>query len=230
MPGMILETRVANAVSEAEAAELAREIYGIAATAMALPGEYDDNFHLVAGEGHAFVLKVMHPAREESFIDMQVEALRMLTEKLPQRRLPRVILTLNEKSIATVTARGGERRIVWMLSYVRGATLAEVNPHSDGLLRSVGRLLGEMDAGLAGFTHPAAHVELKWDSSRAGWIANALQVIEDPKQRALVEQFVALYEAEVHPTLASLRRSVIYGQANDHNALVRERRPRRTED
>jgi len=223
---MLLETRVANAVSEGAAAELAREIYGIAATAKALPGEYDDNFHLVDADGRAFILKVMHPARQESFVDMQAEALRLLAEKLPRRRLPRVISTKDKETFTTIPASDSERRIVWMLSYVPGKMLAEVNPHSEELLRGVGRLLGEMDAALAGFTHTAAHAELKWDSARAAWIANALQVIEDDERRALVRSVVRRYEAEVTPMLGSLRRSVIYGDANDHNVLVTEGWPR----
>ena len=43
---MLLEERVARATTEADAVELARELYGLAVTAKALPGEYDDNFHL----------------------------------------------------------------------------------------------------------------------------------------------------------------------------------------
>src|SRR5258708_9546596 len=44
--------------------------------------------------------------------------------------------------------------------------------------------------------------------------------IGDSKRRALVEKFLALYEAEVAPVLPRLRRTVIYGDANDHNVLV----------
>src|SRR6266403_979147 len=115
---MLLEARVAQPVTEAEALRLARDLYGLEASARALPGEYDDNFHLTSADGHAFVLKVMHPARERSFIDLQCGAL----------------------------------------------------------------------------THLA--------------------------RRALLEKFLALYEVEVVPVLPRLRRSVIYGDANDYNVLV----------
>src|SRR5260370_16077380 len=72
---MLLEARVAQPVTEAEAVRLARELYGIAATARALPGEYDDNFHLTSAAGREVVLKVMHPARERSFIELQSRGL-----------------------------------------------------------------------------------------------------------------------------------------------------------
>jgi 4-aminobutyrate aminotransferase-like enzyme/Ser/Thr protein kinase RdoA (MazF antagonist) len=224
-----METRVAKPTSEAEAARLAREIYGLETHASALPGEYDDNFHLVAIGSQAptdvpseFVLKVMHPAREASFVEMQAQALRRLAEKLPQRELPRVMLSRENKLFTTTSGADGEKRIIWLLSYVAGDELAHAKPHAEELLGSLGALLGEMDAALMGFEHAAAHRELKWDSARAGWIGEALHAIENQERRALVKNALALYEREVMPLLPELRRSVIYGDANDHNVLVGE--------
>ena len=45
--------------TEHDALRLAAELYGLRVTARALPGEYDDNFHLIGEDGRAFVLKVM---------------------------------------------------------------------------------------------------------------------------------------------------------------------------
>src|SRR6266478_280349 len=45
---MLLEARIAQPTTEAEAVRLARELYGLAVAAKSLPGEYDDNFHLTA--------------------------------------------------------------------------------------------------------------------------------------------------------------------------------------
>src|SRR2546430_5643307 len=53
-----------------------------------------------------------------------------------------------------------------------------------------------MDAALQSFTHAAAHRELKWDSSRAGWIKDYVKHIADSKRRALLEKFLALYEVD----------------------------------
>src|SRR5690349_10486905 len=217
---MLLEARVAHRTTETEAAHLAREVYGFAASARALPGEYDDNFHLTAADGRAFVLKVMHPAREQSFIDLQCKALMHLAQQAPQLPLPRVVPNRSGELFSEIIAPDGSKRLVWLLSYVKGTVLAEVRPHAPELLRDLGRFLGEMDAALQSFEHPAAHRELKWDSSRAGWIKEHIPEIEGAERRALVERFLALYEAEVVPRLSRLRRSVIYGDANDHNVLV----------
>ena len=224
---MLLEERVSPATTEAEAVELARELYGLTVTATSLPGEYDDNFHLtsrdegaIAGGGSAgFVLKVMHPARERAFIEMQCGALQHLAQRAPQLTLPRVLLNRKGEAFAVVEA-DGTARLVWMLTYVPGTMLVKARPHSAELLQSVGEFLGQMDAALGDFSHAVAKRELKWDLTRAGWIRGHLHVIRDAAQRGLVEKFLALYEAEAVPALPGLRRSVIYGDANDYNVLV----------
>jgi 4-aminobutyrate aminotransferase-like enzyme/Ser/Thr protein kinase RdoA (MazF antagonist) len=217
---MIPEARVARPVTESEAARMAREIFSLDVSAKSLPGEYDDNFHLTSIDGREFVLKIMHPAREQSFVEMQCQALQHLAHRAPNRSLPRVCPTPDADAFTVAALADGTKRLLWLLTYVPGTVLAKVNPHTGELLHSLGQFLGEMDAGLANFSHPATHRELKWDLSRASWIRDYLSHIGNSKQRALVEKFLALYESEVIPALPSLRRSVIYGDANDHNVLV----------
>ena len=223
---MPLEARVDRPVTETEAVELARELYGIEVRAKSLPGEYDDNFHLTPSSGSAssrgdsFVLKVMHPAREASLIDLQCRALQHLAQRAAQLTLPRVCPTRAGENFTAVTVADGSSRLVWLLTYIHGTVLAHARPHSPELLRSLGQFLGEMDVALADFAHPAAHRELKWDLARAGAIRQHVHHIADGSRRALVENFLALYEGEVVPELAELRRSVVYGDANDYNVLV----------
>src|SRR5437762_6833924 len=217
---MVLEARVAHSVTEAEAVRLARELYGIETAARALPGEYDDNFHLTSRDGHGFVLKVMHPAREQSFIDMQCRALQHLAQRAPQLPLPRVIPNRQGELFSSTMAADGSTRLVWLLTFLNGTIFAKVRPHTAELLGDLGQFLGEMDAALQSFDHAAAHRELKWDSSRAAWIKDHIKHISDSKRPALVEKFLALYEAEVVLNLPRLSHSVIYGDANDYNVLV----------
>lgn len=228
---MLLEERVARPTTEAEAADLARDLYGLAVTAKSLPGEYDDNFHLTPLRNNlsdtqdeaaaaGFVLKVMHPARQRPFIDMQCRALQHLAKRAPQLTLPRVRRNRDGEAFAAITAADGSQRLVWLLSYVPGTMLAKARPHAPDLLQSLGHFVGEMDAALADFSHDAARCELKWDLARAGWIRAHLHHLRDASQITLVEKFLALYEAGVLPALPQLRRSVVYGDANDHNVLV----------
>ncbi len=142
---MPLEARVAELTTEAKAVRLARELYGLEATSRALPGEYDENFRLTAANRREFVLKVMHPAREHSFIDLQCRALTHLAQRAPQLPLPRVTPDRNGELFCSIAAADGSKRLVWLLTFVDGTILAEVRPHTAELLGDLGRFLGEMD-------------------------------------------------------------------------------------
>lgn len=220
IPGMFLEERSAVAMKLADAETLAHELYDITARATELPGEYDANFHLRASDGHEYVLKCMHPAREPAFIEMQCAALAHLAANAPHLPLPRVQLTKTGDRFTCIPGTAGQPRLVWMLSYLPGDILAIGNPHSPELLFNLGRFLGEMDAALDNFSHPATHRELKWDSSRANWIGEHVQTIVDAHRRALIEYFLALSREWIQPAQSGLRKGVIYGDANDHNVLV----------
>jgi 4-aminobutyrate aminotransferase-like enzyme/Ser/Thr protein kinase RdoA (MazF antagonist) len=217
---MIPEPRVAVPIPESEASRLAREIFSLEVSAQSLPGEYDANFHLLSAPGREFVLKVMHPAREPSFVEMQCQAQQHLGKRAPHLPVPRVCATPSGDGFAVAATSDGTKRLVCLLTFVPGTVLAKANPHSPELLRDLGKALGEMDVALADFWHPAARRQLKWDLSRASWIQDHLDRIGDSTRRRLVERFLKLYESEVVPALPSLRRSIIYGDANDHNVLV----------
>ena len=217
---MLLEDRLIAKLSEADAAELAREVYGWEASAKILPGEYDDNFQLASEDGRNFILKIMHPARERAFIDLQCRALEHLAARAPQLELPRVVPGRNREWIKQWRAPDGSLRLVWCLGFIPGNLLAHVKPHSSELLSELGRFLGHVDEALADFLHPGLDRELKWDLARASWVRDYLHHIEDRSRRDLVEKFLSLYQAEVLPALSGLRRSAIYGDANDYNVLV----------
>jgi 4-aminobutyrate aminotransferase-like enzyme/Ser/Thr protein kinase RdoA (MazF antagonist) len=217
---MSSEARLPQPVSPDEAVQLARALYGLEVAVCSLPGEYDSNFQLTTTDGGAFVLKVMHSSRDRTFIDMQCEALTHLAHRASELALPRVQLTRLGETFASACLRNGDKRFVWLLSFLPGSVLAEVCPHTPELLHSLGRLLGQIDRALQDFSHPAATRALKWDLTQADWIREYIPHIEDPSRRMIIEQVLERYESQVVPLLPKLRKSVIYGDANDYNVLV----------
>ncbi len=217
---MMPESRVAAPLASSEATKLALELYGMRTSARALPGEYDDNFHLTTGDSREFVLKIMHPAREAAFVDMQCRALTHLAERVSHLRLPRVVKSKNGELFTQVKIEDGTDRLVWMLTFLPGAVLADGKPRDRELLSSLGSLLGEIDFALLDFAHPATKRELKWDITRSLWARDFDGLVKNGRRRELVERFLRFFELEALPRLPKLRRSVIYGDANDHNALI----------
>ncbi len=208
----------------AKAIRVAREQFGVPAEVSPLPGECDANFHVVGADGRQFVLKVMHPEREPALVELQAGALDHLAARDPALGLPRVERTVAGSRYAAVTMADGSVRLAWMLGWVPGVPLADIRPRHGEVLGSLGELLARLDAALADFESPAAHRDLKWDLTRAGWIAHHLDLIGDPARRALVSRCLGEFQSDLLPALPKLRRGVIHGDANDHNILVRVER------
>ena len=215
---------------EADAERLARELYGRAGSARPLPGERDENF-LLATEGGSFVLKIAEESEREEVLDLQNAALRWLADRAPSLPLPRVVPSAGGLAIAVAAAPDGARRLVRLLTYLPGTVIAEANPRTPAMLEDVGRFLGELDAALDGFAHPAAAGrDLAWDPARAlDVIALHSSAIADPGRRALLAGFVELSQATLPRLRPHLRTGVIHNDANDYNVLVGapSREPRR---
>ena len=217
---MLPEGRAERPVSEGDATRLAASLYGLSAWARALPGEFDDNFRLTAADGRSFVLKAMHPARERGLVAMQCAALAHLEARVPHLPLPRVVPTRGGDAVSEVPGPDGTPRLVWMLSWLPGSTLASARPRARETLTAVGRLLGELDRALADFTHSAARRDFPWDLSRAGALRDSLDRVSDPERRALAGRVLDRFERYVAPALPRLRRQVIHSDANDHNLIL----------
>ncbi|MFN8474550.1 MAG: aminotransferase class III-fold pyridoxal phosphate-dependent enzyme [Anaerolineae bacterium] len=213
-----ISVRGGEGLSAADAARLVWEAYGLRATAAALPGEMGQNFHVRADDGSETILKVSDPSETWESLDFQVQALDHLAAHAPTLPVPRVLRGRDGRSI--VPLDGDEQRYLRLLTYLPGRLLVHVNPHSPQLLRDLGRVLGDMDAALQTFSHPAMRRDLKWDLAEAGWAREHIGYLPDPRQRALVEGFMALYETRAAPRLPDLRASVIYNDGNDYNVLV----------
>src|SRR2546428_7743231 len=153
---MMPEARIAAPVETHEAVRVARELYGLEVSAGRLPGEYDDNFHLTVRDGRAYVLKVMHPSREGSFLDLQCRALQHLAQRAPQLSLPRVCHTRDNQAFQTATLADGSIRLVLVPPYVSRQSLAAGRPPFGGGLGNPGPFPREIDAAVLGLFPPAA--------------------------------------------------------------------------
>jgi 4-aminobutyrate aminotransferase-like enzyme/Ser/Thr protein kinase RdoA (MazF antagonist) len=194
--------------------------YGLDATASPLPSERDRNFLLSTASGDRHVLKISNAGEDPRVIDLQNAALLHLATVAPDIRLPRVRHTADGPAVISVADTEGTPHLARLLTWVPGRVLADVQPHTPELLRSLGTLLGAMDSALATFAHSAAERDLKWDPRRAGWIHEYVRFVEDPARRSLVERLFAFADGELVRLAPGLREGIIYNDANDHNVLV----------
>jgi 4-aminobutyrate aminotransferase-like enzyme/Ser/Thr protein kinase RdoA (MazF antagonist) len=198
------------------AVSIAAELYGLSVMASPLPSERDQNFLLRDAAGARYVLKIANSEEPRELLEMQNEMIRFLGAKRIALNFPRIIASKSGSDIASTNLTGSARHPVRLLTWLDGECLAAVQPHRPALLRSLGRALGQMDAALAGFDHPAAHRSFYWDIRRAGMAREHLGLLPEPR-RKLAARFFDEWEAI---DWSRLRTSVIHNDANDYNVLV----------
>src|SRR5262245_30487618 len=200
----------------AGATRLAREMYGLDAAASPLPSERDQNFLVTTAAGERYVLKIANASEERAMLEAQNAAMAHVSRRMTF--CPRVVPT----TAGTTIGAAGDGHFVRLVTYLPGVPLATTiaGPERTGLYHALGRAIGELDAALADFDHPAVHRDFHWD------LANAERVIDEhlskihDTERALVARIAASSLSIVTTNQASFRHSVIHNDANDWNALV----------
>ena len=171
-------------------------------TARRLPSERDINFLLTDDSDQRFVLKIANTAESRDFLQAQNAVLDYLSERVP----------FCQRVIGEMAEFAGH--FVRLVTYLPGVPLAEIKPHTAGLLQDLGQKLGQLSHALADFDHPAVHRDFHWDLANGNRIINLYApLIEDADLHKLV------LKCRFEPT-TELRRSVIHGDANDYNVLV----------
>ena len=206
--------------SAVQAVQFARERYGLDADAAPLPSERDQNFLLTTRAGTRFVLKIANATEDRATLEAQNAA--MGRAAALTGRAPRTIAALDGEEIGRTTE---PPHFVRLVTYLPGVPLAEHRHRTSELLEDLGRCVGEMDAALAGFDHPAIHRDFHWDLANAPRvIAEHLPLIGDEGWRTTVREVSARAAHAVEARRAWLRRGAIHNDANDWNVLVADGR------
>lgn len=205
------------ALSAAELEMLLELHWGIKGAVTPLASERDQNARVEAAGGR-YVLKVVNPAEDRGFVDLQNGVIAHLASA-GVAGVPRLIPTRTGTAMAETLVEG-KPAMVRLVSYLDGRLLSAV-PKSAALLADLGRFLGRLSAGLQGFGHAAAHrPDFLWSLDNAEGVAGFVPDIADPRRRALVESLFARYRTRVAPVLPRLRASVLHQDANDNNVIV----------
>ena len=204
--------------SETEASLLARAHFGLEGHATSLPSHLDQNFGLDTASGR-FVLKLANTAAESEYVDLQQAVLSHL-QKNGLEHFPKVVCARNGAKKVIVEGRNGECHQLWVVTWLEGRVLAEVNPVLGSLVRDLGAFLGRLDGVLSGFEHELTHRDYIWDLRKADRFAEYLECIPDFERRELVQSTLRSFKGKILPCLDELPQSVIHHDANDHNIIV----------
>ena len=203
----------------ADGERIAREVYGLAGSIGALPGERDCNFRLRTADAREFVLKVLDIASDPGSADCLVSVLDHLAEQDPTLPVPRLIPTLRGEAIGRFT-RDGIEYAVCMVTFLSGRLLTETPPTPE-LLRDMGTTLARLDLGLRGFFHPSLSRRLAWDVRNLPELAAFSRHIESATLREAVAAVSEDFRACL-PRLRGLRSQAIHGDCHAANLVVDE--------
>lgn len=180
-----------------------------------LPSYVDQNFRLSDATGTDYVLKIMNSEEDPALLDAQVSALDLLRKSPGRLETPAVV----PGSAGRFVTREGVHP-VWLVTWLSGQLMADVQDPPDALLHDLGRGLGDLDRRLAGFDDPATRRIYPWDLRNAPGALSFVDHIADPAGRELVGSRLSRFESRVLPEVDELPFQVIHNDANDYNLLV----------
>ena len=204
----------------ADGERLGREFFGLSAVAASLPSERDQNFALTTVAGEKFVLKIAKSDEDPAVLQLQAAVLKHAAQHAPNLALPRLVPARSGEECVTVTDARGQTHLMRLMTWIDGDVFAHALPHTETLLASLGTAMADLDVALQDFSHPAMHRELHWDVRHADLALKHLPLLLK-EQQPVVRQLMDAWQAI---DWQGLRHSVIHGDANDYNVLVRDGR------
>jgi Ser/Thr protein kinase RdoA (MazF antagonist) len=205
-------------VDAPQAVEVARQHYGLTASARELVSERDRNFHLRAEDGRSFVLKIANAAEAPLVTDFQVRALLHIAARQADIAVPEIVPTRDgSHSFLLDTAAGPH--VTRLVTWLDGVVMRS-RPVTRALARHFGGYAARLGRALAGFEHPGADHSLLWDMRRAGRVRELTAYIGDEELRRLVADRLDRFLERQLPLFPALRSQVVHNDLNPENVLL----------
>lgn len=209
--------------SEAIIQDLVKEHYGLIVTVKTLNGYDELNFLLSDEKNEKYILKVSNESHPFPFLEAQVAIIGHLTKSNISNCFQH--FSINKKGEALTKIVGDSQTYyIRILNFLEGVFWVDEKSKTTELHHNLGSFLGQMDAALANFSHPAMHRNYTWDISRASEANDNLKHIRNHERRRIAGYFLLQFDTEVASQIHRLRHAYIHNDANDYNVLVQGNR------
>ena len=201
------------------AEDVARDVFGIVATATPLPSERDQNFLLSSADRPVAVLKIANANEDRDFLIAEHRAMAHVARTFA--RTPRVFPALDGGLLVEVSAPDGRTHFAWVISPLPGVPLGTIRHRTPELFESFGACIANLTTAFAGFDDGALHRDFHWDLARGrDVVAQYRGLITSAELGECIDRLIERFDRHTAPLLPTLRRSVIHGDLNDYNVLV----------
>lgn len=215
-------TSVTPAIEPALALAALKVIYGLGGDLKRIATEKDDTFVLHDLSGRRSLVKISAATEPAGVVNLQTEAMRFAAQAAPHLPVPALLTGVDggcEYDISSVI--GGSSRILRVMEFLDGTTLAAVTP-TQAQLQRVGRMHAELSTALAGFFHRDQHRILAWDLEHVPALREVLPQVDDPVRRRLATEILDQFEQIVCEQIPQLHAHVVHGDLSPHNVLVND--------
>lgn len=215
-------------VSAADAAALAREVYGISGDVQPLSGERDRNFLVRAKDGSAVTLKFISAAESLAETEMQIAVLKHLAGRCAVPVPLHHPLQLPAAAEASANpspdwldwqSPAGERLRVRCYSFLDGKPGGDLQRNATAW-QAWGLAIAQLHGALADFAHPATERPFLWDARRAPLLHPWLEVVDDAPLRAQIAAFWTVFEQRLARLGPQLHTQTIHNDLSPSNLLA----------
>jgi 4-aminobutyrate aminotransferase-like enzyme/Ser/Thr protein kinase RdoA (MazF antagonist) len=200
----------------AEGERIARDLYGLAVSIDALPGERDSNFRLRTADGREYVLKITDLKSDAASVDCLSTVLDHLSEQDPSLPVPRLFPTERGEPVGRFS-RDAVDYAACLVGFLPGRLLVDAEPNT-AMLNTVGGVLARLDRALRGFFHPSLTRRLAWDVRRLPELVEYSAYLPAPLRDAVAGVCGAFRARQTK--LRGLRSQAIHGDCHAANLLV----------
>ncbi|MEN2489629.1 aminotransferase class III-fold pyridoxal phosphate-dependent enzyme [Flavobacterium sp. B11] len=209
--------------SETVIQDLVKEHYGLNVTVKALNGYDELNFLLSDDKNEKYILKVSNESHSFPFLEAQAAIMRHLAKSDISDCFQHFCLNTKGEELTQIIT-DSQIYYIRILNFLEGIFWVDEKNKNSQLHYNLGSFLGNMDADLANFSHPAMHRNYTWDISHASEAGDNLKYILNHERRRIAGYFLLQFDTEVLPQLHRLRHAYIHNDANDYNVLVKDNR------
>jgi len=208
-------------ISETQIRNLLPDIFSKAVKEVKpLTGEVDFNYKLTVTSGEVFLLKISRPDCSAEELDFQAAMMAHLAGQKMSIAVPAIIPTTSGEWGQIFQDEAGRDRWIRLQTWIEGREIRQANPRSAALLERWGAACGQMARALQGFDHPFAHRDFRWDPCQVLAARPLRKYLDLEEKMEMLDYFWILYEEQVLPLIADLRKSVNHNDGHERNVLI----------
>ncbi|MFT5677275.1 MAG: Ser/Thr protein kinase RdoA (MazF antagonist) [Paraglaciecola sp.] len=200
-------------------AKILLDLYGLEGELSPLVSFEDQNARIKTATA-TYVLKIANTRWSREFMQMQTDVLGYLKTHAPKLAFPSIVPTLKGDNITYIDGFA-----IRLLTYLEGDLLTNT-PRTPALYQDIGKFLGQFSKAMQTYSVTVAEgSDELWKLDNVMACKKYLPEVTDEDAKDRIERLYAVYEKNILPKLAHLRKAVIHGDANEQNLLVSSNQP-----